>query len=93
MTEQTLIDDIIAMLRQEEKARADAQQEKLKKFYEALPDMINEVSQQMGIEPAKLVKYAHWAARNYDGVTWTGFISMLRTFYMYKENDEKGMYS
>lgn len=86
---QSALDKILIELQREDKARADLHQEELQKLYRALPDMINEVAQEMNIDAATLVKLAHWTTRNYENVTWTGFISMLRTFYVYKENEEK----
>jgi hypothetical protein len=92
MSEQTPLDKTLASIFESEQWDIEGQRDKLKKVYEALPQYIQQISDATGIAPDKIVKYAKFTAFNNNNVKVHDVIRIIRDFYVFKDNDEKGMY-
>jgi len=93
MQEQTSLGKMLASLFEKEQWDIEGQKDKLKKVYEAMPQHIQQVSDATGIDPDKIVKYANFTAFNNSNVKVHDIIRIIRDFYVFKENDEKGEYN
>lgn len=91
MSEQ--LDKIIGELFEKEQWDIEGQKDKLRKAYDAMPKYIQQISEATGIDAEKVVRYANFTAFNNNNVKLHDVIQILRDFYLFKENDEKGMYN
>lgn len=92
MTEQTSLDERLQRLLEAEQCDLEMQQEVVKQIYKAMPQQIQRISNATGIVPDKVMQYANFVAFNNASVKFYDVIRIIRDFYMFKENDEKGMY-
>lgn len=86
------VNEILANLHEKEQWDIEGQKDKLKKVYDAMPSWVQQISETTGIAPEKVMKYANYTAHNHTNVKVHDVVSIIRDFYLFKDNDEKGEY-